>query len=107
MNAVSTLKRNPSTADPLTFAPSEGSCAHSEFLSVCARLANVWAQRAQSETELWHRLNLELAGTSSLAEALQIYSDNAGQRLHIALENAKRIYEEQQAIAARFSRSRD
>ena len=107
MNAVSTLGRTLRPADVLVLSSSEDSSAHAELLSICERLANVWGERARSESELWRDLELELGGTSSLTEALHAYSDNAARRLRIALENVQRIFEEQQMTTARFSRPQD
>lgn len=94
----------PCSADPLVFESTRSSPEHAELLSICERLAHVWRERVQSESDLWNSLKQELAGTSSVAEALQAYSGNAAQRMRVALENAQRIFEENQTIVARFTR---
>lgn len=104
MKAASALGDIPRTPDPVVFLSPENASAHAELLSICERLARVWGERAQSESELWKNLKLELRGASSLADALQIYSENAAQRLRIALENAQRVFEEHRTMTARFSR---
>jgi hypothetical protein len=107
MNAVSTPERAAHDAGLLVLTAAGHPSAHSEFLSICERLAAVWAERARSESELWCRLKLELAGTADVAEALRVYSEIAGQRLRMALENAQRIFEEEQTMVARFSHPLD
>lgn len=104
MNAVSSLDRTSCTADPLVFAAPEDSAAHTELLSDCARLIRIWGDRAGNERELWNNLELRLTGTSNAEEALRAYSETAARRLRMALEDAQRIFEEHQAIMARFSR---
>lgn len=96
-----------SCPDPLVFTSPEPSCARSELLSICERLAEVWGERAQSELELWRNFKRELAETSNVEQALRAYSENAARRMHMALENAQRIFEEHQAIASQFSRGQD
>lgn len=103
MNAVSTLGST-QCPDPLVFTSPEAASAHGELLAICERLATIWDRRARSELELWKTLRLELAETSTVEEALRAYAENAAQRMRMALENAQRIFEEHQEIAARFSR---
>jgi hypothetical protein len=91
-------------ADPLVFTAPENESANAEFLSTCERFAKVWNERAQSEGEVRDDLRRALAGTGSLEEALRAYGENAAQRMRMALEDAQRIFEEHQTIAARFSR---
>lgn len=106
MNAVST-HGSASCPDPLVFTSPEPSCARSELLTICERLAEVWSERAQSELKLWKNFELELGETSNVEQALQAYSENAARRMQMALENAQRIFEEHQAIASRFSCGQD
>lgn len=106
MNAPSVVERTPCSAAPLVFEASPSPPEHAELLSICERLAHVWSGRTRSECELWNDLNRELAGTSSVAEALQAFSENAAKRIRVALENAQRIFEENQTMAARFSPGR-
>jgi len=105
MNTIAPLERAPCSADPLVFSSPGNSSAHAELLSICERLAGVWGERARSESELWEKLKLELAGTSNITEALHAYSENAAQRARITLENAQRIFDEHRQMAARFSRA--
>ncbi len=102
MNAVSTLGKPP-CPDPLVFTPPESSSAHAELLSACERLAKVWDERARRESELCNSLRQALAASSTVDEALRAYSENAAQRMHLALEDAQRIFEEHRTITARFA----
>jgi hypothetical protein len=94
----------PCSADTLVFSSPGGSPARAELLSICERLEVIWDGRSHSELELWKTLRRELAETSTVEEALRIYSESAAQRMRMALENAQRIFEEHQEIVARFSR---
>jgi hypothetical protein len=107
ISTIATLERAPCPADPLVFSSPANSSAHAELLSICERLAGVWDERARSESELWEKLKLELSGTSNITEALHAFSENAAQRVRITLENAQRIFDEQQQMAARFSRPQE
>jgi hypothetical protein len=97
------LVQNGRSAGARLRAP-EDSAAHAELLSDCARLIRIWGERAGNERELWNNLELRLTGTSNAEEALRAYSETAARRLRMALEDAQRIFEEHQAIMARFSR---
>lgn len=106
MNMTSTLRSTARRASAAYPSP-DNSSGRAELLSNCERLAKIWTERLRTESELWSSLKLELAGTSDVAEALHVYSENVAQRMRIALENAQRIFEEQQEITARFSCPRD
>ena len=106
MNAVSTPLGGTSCPDPLVFPSPDLSSAHAELLSVCERLAKVWGERAQRESELCANLRRALAGTSTVEEALRAYSENAAQRMRLALEDAQRIFEEHRTIMERFASPR-
>jgi hypothetical protein len=103
VNTVSTLG-SPQCPDPLVSTSTEAASAHGELLSICERLAAIWSERARSELELWKALKQKLGETSTIEEALGTYSESTAQRMCMALENAQRIFEEQQEIVARFSR---
>jgi hypothetical protein len=95
------------TVDPLVFSSAQAEFARAEFMSVCERLTYIWAQRAQVERDLLVRLTLDLAKAPDISQALRVYSDNASQRMRIVLENAQRLFDEQQRIAERFSDLQD
>jgi hypothetical protein len=102
MNAASTLGSTP-CPDPLVFTSPDSSSAHAELLSICERLAKVWDERAERERELCASLRRALAGTSNVEDALRAYSENAAQRMRLALEDAQRIFEEHRTMTERFA----
>ena len=106
MNVTSTLECTAQRASVAGPSP-EDSSGHAELLSIWERLAKIWTERLRTESELWNSFKMELARASDVTEALQAHSESSGQRIRLSLENARRIFEEQQDIAARLSRPKD
>lgn len=93
------------TVDPLVFPADQDLPERSELISVCERLSRVWKQRRELEDELLAGLELSLARTSDVPEALAVYQENARRRMQIVLENARRLFDEQLWMAKRFRAS--
>ena len=81
-----------------TKAPS----SHAEFLVACERVAYIWKERAQCEAALWTEFKAALATTRDFEKALQAYADFSGQRMQMATDDMRRLFEEYQDITGRF-----
>ncbi len=80
---------------------------HTELLSDCDRIARIWRDRCQADAALWSALADELAGTSTLTDALAIYSNCAGERMRMVTENARRLFEEYQTMMQKYAAAED
>lgn len=76
--------------------------SHAEFVTACERVAHIWKERAEGEAALWTDFKAALAGTRDFDEALQAYTEFACQRMHMATDDMRRLFEEYQDITGRF-----
>jgi hypothetical protein len=80
---------------------------HADLLSDCGRIARVWRDRSRADAALWSALADQLDKTTTLADALTIYSTCAGERMRMATENARRLFDEYQTMMQKYSATTD
>lgn len=76
-----------------------------ELLDAYEEASRTWAARVKSEVELWSELAKKLTATRSVPEGLEAYRDTVSQRMQMAAEDGRRLFEEGQKIIAAVSRS--
>jgi len=86
--------------------PAKALSSHSEFLIACERVAHIWKERADCEAALWAEFRAVLAGTRDFEQALQAYTDFSAQRMQMATDDMRRLFEEYQDITGRFPAGR-
>ena len=95
------MKPTDSTTSPEAPATNPPS-SHAEFLTACERVAHIWKERAQCEAALWSDFRSAMATTRDFEEALQAYAHFSAQRMQMATDDMRRLFEEYQDITGRF-----
>jgi Phasin protein len=71
-----------------------------ELLNEYEEIAHDWVARVKSEVELWSGLAAKVTASHSIPEGLEAYRDFASQRIQMAIEDGKRLFNEgQKAIS--------
>src|SRR5579863_9027290 len=72
-----------------------------ELLDEYEEASRAWIARLRSEVALWSDLAVKVTSSRSIPEGLEAYRDCAAQRLQMAAEDGRRLFDEgQKAIAA-------
>ena len=75
---------------------------HSELLLACERTAHIWSERAKSEAGAWTAFKAKVLATHDADDALKAYMDFSAQRMLMATEDVRRLFEEYQDITGKF-----
>jgi hypothetical protein len=75
-----------------------------ELLSAYEEASRSWLARVKSEVELWSELAEKLGKTQSLPEALGAYQQCVAQRVQMAAEDGRRLFEEYQTLMQKMTR---
>ncbi len=67
--------------------------------------SKAWVARVKSEAELWSNLAAKLAASHSLPEGMEAYKDCVSQRMQMAAEDGRRLFEDGQKIIGAMTRS--
>src|SRR5690242_20034658 len=78
---------------------------HKELLEAYEQASHAWLARVKSEMELWSQLAAKLAATRSGPEAVQACQESVAQRMQLAAEDARRMYDDCQKIMSKIGRS--
>src|SRR5262245_1944952 len=65
-----------------------------ELLETYEQASHAWLDRVRSEVELWSRLGAKLTATRSVPEAMEAYQKCVGERMQMAAEDGKRLFDE-------------
>jgi len=76
-----------------------------ELLEAYEQASRGWLARVQSEMNLWSELASKLSATHSVPEALQVYQHFVAQRMQMAAEAGRQLFEECQRISNKLNRS--
>ncbi len=69
------------------------------------QLASRWTARVKSEVELWSELGKKVTASRSVPEGLEAYRDGVAQRLQMAAEDGRRLFEDGQRVIEAVTRS--
>ena len=75
-----------------------------ELLDSYEQASRAWLARVKSEVELWSELAEKLGKTQSLPEALGAYQQCVAQRVQMAAEDGRRLFEEYQTLMQKMTR---
>jgi hypothetical protein len=78
---------------------------HKELLDGYEEASQAWAGRVKSEVELWSELAKKLASSKSVPEGLESYRESVSQRIQMAVEDGRRMFEEGQKLIATVTNS--
>jgi hypothetical protein len=74
-----------------------------EMIETYEEAGRVWTERMKAEMDLWSGLGARLAGTHSLPEAMETYQKYVTQRVQMAAEDARQLFEQSQKITRSLS----
>ncbi len=76
-----------------------------ELLETYEQASRAWLDRVKSEVELWSQLAAKLTATRSVPEAVQAYQESVAQRMQMAAEDGRRLFDECQKISHKITQS--
>jgi Phasin protein len=76
-----------------------------ELLGAYEQASQAWLARVKSEVDLWSGLANRLAATRSAPEALEAYQQVVAQRMQMAADDGRRLFEECQNVTQKLTRS--
>ncbi len=76
-----------------------------ELSDTYEQLASRWTARVKSEVELWSELGKKVTASRSVPEGLEAYRDGVAQRLQMAAEDGRRLFEDGQRVIEAVTRS--
>jgi hypothetical protein len=76
-----------------------------ELLETYEQASRTWLDRDKSEVGLWSRLGAKLTATRSVPEAMEAYQKCVTERMQMAVEDGKRLFDECQNITQKITGS--
>jgi Phasin protein len=76
-----------------------------ELLEAYEQASRAWLARVKSEMDLWSEVGAKLAAARSAPEAMSVYQECVGQRMQMAAEDGRRLFDECQKITQKITRS--
>ena len=76
-----------------------------ELLEVYEQASRAWLARVKSEADLWSGLAAKLTSTRSVPEALESYQKCVAQRMQMAAEDGRQMFEQCQSITQKITRA--
>ena len=71
-----------------------------ELLDEYEQAGRAWVERVKSEVELWSDLATKVASSQSFPEGLKAYRDCVSQRIQMAVQDGRRLFEQGQKLIA-------
>jgi hypothetical protein len=78
---------------------------HKDLLDAYDHASRVWLARVKSEVDLWSDVAAKLAASRSVPDALQAYQRCVVQRMQLATEDGRQMFDECQRITRQITRS--
>jgi phasin protein len=76
-----------------------------ELLDAYDQSSRAWLARVKSEVDLWSDLAKKLSTTQSVPDAVGTYQQCVAQRMQMAAEDGRRLYDDCQKITQTITRS--
>jgi hypothetical protein len=76
-----------------------------QLLETYEHASRAWLDRVKSEVDLWSKLGAKLTVTHSAPEAMEVYQKFIAERMQMAAEDGKRLFNECQNIAQKIAGS--
>jgi hypothetical protein len=76
-----------------------------ELLEAYEQASRAWLARVKSEADLWSGLAAKLTSTRSVSEALDSYQKCVAQRMQMAAEDGRQMFEQCQNITQKITRA--
>jgi hypothetical protein len=78
---------------------------HKELLGAYAEAIRAWVARVKDEVEMWPKLAAELSTARSISKATAIYTHCVSQRMQMAVDDGRRLFEQTQKIVGAMTRT--
>ncbi len=76
-----------------------------ESLDEYEKASRAWVARVKSEVELWSELATKVTASRSIPEGLEAYRDCVSQRMQMAADDGRRLFEDGQKIIASVTKA--
>lgn len=76
-----------------------------ELLDEYEKASRAWVARVKSEVELWSELATKVTASRSIPEGLEAYRDCVSQRMQMAADDGRRLFEDGQKIIASVTKA--
>jgi hypothetical protein len=76
-----------------------------ELSETYEQASRAWLNRVNSEIALWSELAAKLSSTHSVPEALEAYQKCAAQRVQMAVEDGRQLFEECRKITEKITQA--
>jgi len=84
--------------------PNDPTNLQKELFEVYEQASRAWLDRVKSEMALWSELSTKLSATRSVPEALGVYQKCVAQRMQMAAEDGRKLFDECQNITQKITR---
>ncbi len=71
-----------------------------QLLDEYERASQAWLSRVKSELDFWSELTTRVTSSHSVPDGLAAYRDGISQRIQMAVEDGRRLFDEGQKMAA-------
>ena len=76
-----------------------------ELLDELEQASHAWIERMKSEVELWSGLVEKVTSSRSIPEGLDAYRESVSQRVQMAVDDGRRLFDEGQKMIAAMTKS--
>jgi predicted phage tail protein len=76
-----------------------------ELMQTYEQISRAWQERVQAEAELWTELAAKVSNARSIPDAMEAYQQCVAQRMQMAADDGRRLFEDSQKIMATLTRS--
>ena|SRR5262245_53573435 len=76
-----------------------------ELLEAYEQISRAWLERMKAEAELWSQLAGRISGARSVPDALASYQECAAQRMQMAAEDGRRLFDDSQKMLQAITRA--
>ena len=76
-----------------------------ELMEAYEQASRSWLARVQSEVNLWSEFATKLSSSHSVPDALETYQKFVAQRMQMAAEDGRQLFEECQRLTQKVTRS--
>ena len=105
MPKVGSLRKAKSKVRVMNPKPADAANLQKELLDAYEHASRAWLARVKSEVDLWSELARKLSTTRSVPEALEAYQKCAAQRMQMAADDGRQLFNECQKITQKINQS--
>jgi hypothetical protein len=76
-----------------------------DLLDTYEEISRAWLARVKSEADLWSELASKVSGARSVPDALGAYQQSVAQRMQMAADDGRRVFDDSQKIMGTIAKS--